>query len=183
MSCDSTGKQIATENLHNGSMAPNSWFDYQVGLGNQKLAAGKYTLKLHLTSGKRTWNFSGTFTLTRKQIAEHNSVIKSDEQPTYWWLWLILFLFLSLLLIIGAYLLGKRRSRDDDDDGIRRFTINKRYARVRLGGVGHARWQRQLTRLVIGLVGLSTLSIGVSAQAASAPQTPTSPQRQFWAST
>ncbi|MFD1454515.1 DUF916 and DUF3324 domain-containing protein [Levilactobacillus lanxiensis] len=113
---NSTGKQIATENLHNGSMAPNSWFDYQVGLGSKKLTAGKYTLKLHVTSGKRTWNFSGTFTLTRKQIAEHNSVIKSDEQPAYWWLWLLLFLFLSLLLIIGAYLLGKRRSRDDDDD-------------------------------------------------------------------
>jgi len=38
------------------------------------------------------------------------------------------------------------------------------------------RWQRQLTRLVIGLlIGLSTLGIGISAQAASAPQTPTSP--------
>ncbi|WP_125763709.1 Ig-like domain-containing protein [Levilactobacillus mulengensis] len=38
------------------------------------------------------------------------------------------------------------------------------------------RWQQQLIRLVIGLlIGLSTLGIGISAQAASAPQTPTSP--------
>lgn len=46
-----------------------------------------------------------------------------------------------------------------------------------MGVLDMRKWQRQLTRLVIGLlIGLSILNIGVSAEAAStAPQTPTSP--------
>jgi len=114
---NSTGKQIATQTLSNGSMAPNSWFNDNVNLGNNPLDAGKYTLKLHATSGKRVWNFSGSFVLTRRQSVEHNSLIKSDLQPTYWWIWwLILALLLALLLAIGAYWLGKRRARTTDDD-------------------------------------------------------------------
>ncbi|WP_125580067.1 DUF916 and DUF3324 domain-containing protein [Levilactobacillus cerevisiae] len=113
---NSTGKQIATKSLKNGSMAPNSWFNYSIPLGRKKLTAGKYTLKLDVTSGKRVWNFSGTFTLTRSQTAEHNSLIKSDKQPNYWWLWLLLFLLLAILLALAAYWLGTRRNRDDDED-------------------------------------------------------------------
>lgn len=112
-----TGKQVATQTLNNGSMAPNSWFDDNVNLGNTPLTAGKYTLKLHATSGKRVWNFSGTFALTRRQSVTHNSLIKSDKQPTYWWIWwLILALLLALILAFGAYWLGKQRARRPDDN-------------------------------------------------------------------
>lgn len=115
---NSTGKQIAAQTLHNGSMAPNSWFDYNVDLGSKPLAAGKYTLKLHATSGKRVWNFSGSFTLTRRQSAEHNSLIKSDRHQNLWWLWwlILLLILLALLLVLGAYWLGKRHADDDDED-------------------------------------------------------------------
>lgn len=111
----STGQQVASQTLRNGSMAPNSWFDDNISLGNNRLAAGKYLLKLHITSGKRTWNFSGAFTLTRQQSAQHNSLTHAAHQPNYWWLWL-LALLLALLLCFGAYWLGKRRRDDDADD-------------------------------------------------------------------
>ena len=111
-----TGKQVLTQSLKNGSMAPNSWFNFGIGLGKKRLAAGQYTLKLHATSGKRVWNFSRSFTLTAKTARTHNAVLHSDKTPNNWWIWLVILAILLILLLIGlAYWLGKRRSRDDDD--------------------------------------------------------------------
>ena len=110
-----TTKQVLTQSLKNGSMAPNSWFNLPIGLGKSRLAAGQYTLKLHVTSGKRVWNFSRPFTLTAKASRTHNALIHSDKTPTNWWIWIVLAILLILLLIGLAYWLGKRRSRDDED--------------------------------------------------------------------
>lgn len=104
-----TGKQVARQDLKNGSMAPNSWFNYGVPLGNKPLAAGQYTLNLHLTSGKRVRDFSHSFSLTKKEAREHNTMVR-PEHGVDWWFWLLLALLLALL-IFGAYWLGKRRSR------------------------------------------------------------------------
>ncbi|UIF29848.1 DUF916 and DUF3324 domain-containing protein [Levilactobacillus brevis] len=109
-----TGKQVLTQSWKNGSMAPNSWFNLPVGLGKSRIAAGQYTLKLHITSDKRVWNFSRPFTLTSKASETHNALIHSDKTPNNWWIWLLLALLLVLLLIGLAYWLGKRRSRDED---------------------------------------------------------------------
>lgn len=108
---DQTGKQVATQTLKAGSMAPNSWFNYGVALGSKTLAAGRYTLKLHLTSGKRTWNFNRAFRLSAQRTREHNTTVKAVKQPVNWWLWIILAILALLLLITGAYWLGKRRTR------------------------------------------------------------------------
>lgn len=111
-----TGKQVLTQSLKNGSMAPNSWFNFGVGLGKRPLAAGKYTLKLHLTSGKRVWNFSQPFTLSAKAARTHNAIIHSDKTPNNWWIWWLVLAVILVLLLLGlAYWLGKRRSREDDE--------------------------------------------------------------------
>lgn len=104
-----TGQQVARQDLKRGSMAPNSWFNYGVPLGNKPLTAGRYTLNLHLTSGKRVWDFTHSFSLTKNQAKAHNTIIR-PEGGIDWWFWLLLALLLALL-IFGAYWLGKRRSR------------------------------------------------------------------------
>jgi len=108
---DKTGQQVATQTAKNGSMAPNSWFNYGVKLGNKTLSAGQYTLKLHLTSGQRKWNFSQQFKLSPQRTREHNTATKAVKQPINWWLWIILALVVLLIVILSAYWLGKRRSQ------------------------------------------------------------------------
>lgn len=111
----SNGQQVLTNTLKNGSMAPNSWFNFEIGLGKKSLSAGQYVLKLHATSGKRVWNFSRDFSLSGKTIRTHNATIHS-KKPNYWWIWLLLAIVLVILLLLLAYWLGKRGSDDDDDD-------------------------------------------------------------------
>ncbi|MFC6289288.1 DUF916 and DUF3324 domain-containing protein [Levilactobacillus angrenensis] len=114
----STGQQVLTQSLKNGSMAPNSWFNFGIGLGKKPLTAGQYVLKLHATSGKRVWNFSRDFSLSGKTVRTHNAAIHS-KQPNYWWIWLLLAILLVILLLLLAYWLGKRGSdKDDADDDI-----------------------------------------------------------------
>lgn len=106
-----TNQRIATQVLRNGSMAPNSWFNLGVPLPNRDLPTGQYVLTLHVTSGRRTWQFRQPFELSRRAAQTRNVLIRSDKQGSHWWLWwLLLGLLLCLLLVIGAYWLGKRRS-------------------------------------------------------------------------
>ncbi|MFC6180121.1 DUF916 and DUF3324 domain-containing protein [Lactiplantibacillus daowaiensis] len=107
----STGRVITTQHLKQGSMAPNSWFNYGVKLGSKDLAAGTYSLDLHLTSGTRHWHFKQNFVLSAKRTREHNTTVKAVKQPVNWWLWLILALTLLSLLLVGTYWLGKQRSK------------------------------------------------------------------------
>lgn len=108
-----TGRVVATEQLKNGSVAPNSWFNYAVPLGTKTLAAGHYQLNLHLTSGKRQWRFKRQFTLSATRTREHNTATKAVHQPRQinWWLWGLLALIVILLLIGGSYWLGRRRNQ------------------------------------------------------------------------
>ncbi|TBX41823.1 DUF916 and DUF3324 domain-containing protein [Lactiplantibacillus paraplantarum] len=107
-----TGKTITTQQLKSGSMAPNSWFNYQVALGTKNLAAGKYQLKLHLTSGRRVWNFNRDFTLTAQRAEQHNRHLVGPRKIN-WWLWGTVALMILLALLIAAYWVGQRRSRKE----------------------------------------------------------------------
>lgn len=107
-----TRKTVATQRLKSGSMAPNSWFNYHVALGSDRLAAGNYQLKLHLTSGTRVWNFSHNFTLTAQRASQHNHRLVGPHKVN-WWLWGSLALVGLLALLMAAYWFGQRRSRKE----------------------------------------------------------------------
>ncbi|MFB9769413.1 DUF916 and DUF3324 domain-containing protein [Lactiplantibacillus modestisalitolerans] len=108
----STGKTIATQQLKNGSMAPNSWFNYQVNLGKRTLSAGDYLLKLHLTTGKRDWKFSEHFELSTQRAQQHNRKLKQPQsQP--WLLWITLAAVGVIGLLGAAYWIGRHRSREE----------------------------------------------------------------------
>jgi len=105
-----TGKIIATQELKSGSVAPNSWFNYQVALGTQHLATGQYRLSLHLTSGQRVWNFQRNFQLTARHAQQHNQHLVGPRRIN-WWLWAAVALVILMALLVTAYWFGQRRSR------------------------------------------------------------------------
>ncbi|MGX7418662.1 DUF916 and DUF3324 domain-containing protein [Carnobacterium gallinarum] len=56
------------------SMAPNSNFDFPISWDNQKLEAGKYTLKLDVSTSDGNWNFIKDFEI---KLAESNKLNKA----------------------------------------------------------------------------------------------------------
>ncbi|WP_270223995.1 WxL protein host-binding domain-containing protein [Lactiplantibacillus pentosus] len=83
-----------------------------MALGSDRLAAGNYQLKLHLTSGTRVWNFSHNFTLTAQRASQHNHRLVGPHKVN-WWLWGSLALVGLLALLMAAYWFGQRRSRKE----------------------------------------------------------------------
>lgn len=106
------GKAVATQTLKQGSMAPNSWFNYGVSLGSRTLTAGKYTLTLKLSSGQRHWRVQRAFTLSPQRTQQHNHRIKASR-PVNWWLWGTLAVIAILIGLIAAYWSGRRRTKKE----------------------------------------------------------------------
>lgn len=104
-----TGKTIATQTLKSGSMAPNSWFNYPIELGSARLAAGKYLLKLQLTSGKREWHLSREFNLTAQRARQQNHQLRR-RTVRQWWPWLVAVI-VGIGGLGGAYWFGRRRGK------------------------------------------------------------------------
>jgi len=102
------GHEVAAQTLKNRSMAPNSWFDSEIGLGDKPLPAGRYTLKLKLASGDRHWNFTEPVNLSKAHAQEHNNSTKTATGKQQLWLWFAGGGLLILLIIVGAYVLGRR---------------------------------------------------------------------------
>ncbi|ETY73913.1 cell surface protein [Lactiplantibacillus fabifermentans T30PCM01] len=108
-----TGKTVTTQTLKSGSVAPNSWFNYGISLGDHNLSAGRYTLKMQLTSGQRHWHFTRQFTLTAPKAQQHNQQLPKHHAGTNWWLWGSLAAILVIAISGGAYWLGRRRTRQE----------------------------------------------------------------------
>lgn len=104
-----TGKIVATQTTDQLAMAPNSWFNHPITLGKQNLAAGHYTLKLDLTSGKRDWHFEAPFQLSKQQVKQHNISLKKASPARPWGRWLLIS-GTTVSLLIGAYWLGRRQA-------------------------------------------------------------------------
>lgn len=102
------GREVAAQTQKNRSMAPNSWFDLEMGLGDKPLPAGRYTLKLKLASGDRHWNFTQPVSLSKAHAQEHNNSTKPATGRQQSWLWFAGGGLLILLIIVGAYVLGRK---------------------------------------------------------------------------
>ena len=105
-----TGHEIVSQTLKNRAMAPNSWFNFEIGLGDKPLAPGKYTLKMQLASGDRHWRFAQDFTLSKARAQEHNTHTKPGKgTATTEWYWFALASGLAVAIGGLAYWLGRRQ--------------------------------------------------------------------------
>lgn len=112
------GKKILYEaKLKNGSMAPNSFFDFTIATEDRAIPAGNYTLHMTVKATGKTWRFTRNFTVTR---AESTKLAKKigQKSPIPWWVWVVGAVFVILLLLIIWLLLRLRREkkkRGEDD--------------------------------------------------------------------
>ena len=60
---------------NNMEMAPNSTFEFAITMGNQRLVAGDYTLKIKVSDAKEnSWNLSKDFSVSKKEAENINRI-------------------------------------------------------------------------------------------------------------
>ncbi|MCM0583381.1 DUF916 and DUF3324 domain-containing protein [Weissella diestrammenae] len=109
-------KRLYEKQAKDLAMAPQSTFNYAIDTKNVVPAKGTYTLHVKMVSGKKTFNLARNFTIdgtTRQKISKR---LANSESIPYIWLWGLLAVILIVLIALGAYLLGRRRSVEKDDE-------------------------------------------------------------------
>lgn len=107
-------KKMLVTNKENMSMAPNSNFNFALGDGNQRLAAGRYTLHLTATADQGKWQFTKNFTITDKEAKHLNdTAVNQPKQTNYFWWFVALAVVIIALLGAVIWLLLKNRRRQD----------------------------------------------------------------------
>ena len=105
-------KVILKDEKTNLQIAPNSIFQYPLYYNGQKMKAGRYTIKITLTSKEKTWHLEQTVKISQKkaQTLNRTDVTPKEEKASNWLIWLLVGIVAILLLII-AYLIWKQRRR------------------------------------------------------------------------
>ncbi|MFC6181038.1 DUF916 and DUF3324 domain-containing protein [Lactiplantibacillus daowaiensis] len=107
---DATGQlQFKTVRKDLG-MAPNSNFTYLINTKNQRLAAGKYRVRVVATAHQQRWVFTRYFTVTKSQANKVNQQVPRDWH-WLWWFLIIVVILLIILLIWLAYRYGQRKGQ------------------------------------------------------------------------
>lgn len=100
-------KIVIRQKLDNRSIAPNSSFNYQLPLKNQKLKPGKYILDLKFISKKpdQIWHWKRSFVITSKNVQD-----VTIQHNNHLWIW-ILFIALVLVIVLALYLWWRKWRR------------------------------------------------------------------------
>lgn len=98
---------LVHKKVNNYQVAPNSSFDYLVSDSSNQLGAGKYTLDMHLQSGKRKWHLVKDFVITSKQGAPLT-------KQTGWlgismMLWIVVIILILIIASLVAVIMWQRK--------------------------------------------------------------------------
>lgn len=106
-------KAIAKTKRSGLNFAPNSTFNYAVGMGGTRVQPGAYTLKAIVTQGGvRTWHLTKNFNITGEEANKMNAVGKKKNGGSLWIFILlgILFLILIVSVVVLTYFFSKRKA-------------------------------------------------------------------------
>lgn len=100
-------KTLVHKSVNNYQVAPNSSFDYLVSDSSNQLGAGKYTLDMHLQSGKRKWHLVKDFVIISKQGAPLT-------KQTGWlgismMLWIVVIILILIIASLVAVIMWQRK--------------------------------------------------------------------------
>lgn len=111
----------STEVLHETKkekqeMAPNSNYDFAIDWDDEAIEAGDYHLSLVAQSGKKEWKFEEDFTIVDQEAEKLNEQAVGLTKPDYTWLYILIAILLMLILVILAFILGRRKRKQDEVD-------------------------------------------------------------------
>ncbi|MGX7417561.1 DUF916 and DUF3324 domain-containing protein [Carnobacterium gallinarum] len=128
-------KEVLYETTKNGlRMAPNSNFDFGIGMGNKAYKAGSYkvTIAAKSDSPEKEWNFEKEFTIDSETAKKLNDKAAELEAPDYTMYWIIGGVSLGALLIVVIVTLviykKKKKAREKEERRKRLMRKKKRQA-------------------------------------------------------
>lgn len=99
---------LVHKKVNNYQVAPNSSFDYLVSDSSNQLGAGKYTLDMHLQSGKRKWHLVKDFVITSKQGAPLTK--KTGWLGISMMLWIVVIILILIIASLVAVICGREKN-------------------------------------------------------------------------
>ena len=109
---DSNGKEVLSDEKDSLQIAPDSIFDFPVYYNGKEMKAGKYQMKLTISSGDQNWELKKAFTITQKKAKKLNKTDVSPKEETNNNQWVIIGLMgavIVLLLVLIVFILRKKR--------------------------------------------------------------------------
>ncbi|VDG23805.1 DUF916 and DUF3324 domain-containing protein [Lactiplantibacillus mudanjiangensis] len=112
-----SGKVVKNVKQSNVKLAPNTVYKYPMLLGNTKLQAGKYHLRMVVKNTAHRWVFDKDFTITTKEAKQYNGTSVDNNGINIWWLIGLgaLAMLILILLILWLIFFIRRRRRNQDD--------------------------------------------------------------------
>lgn len=100
-------KTLVHKSVNNYQVAPNSSFNFLASDSSNQLGAGKYTIDMHLQSGKRKWHLVKDFVITSKQG-------EPLTKQTGWlgismMLWIVVIILILIIASLVAVIMWQRK--------------------------------------------------------------------------
>lgn len=103
-------KVLYRQKLADGSMAPTSYFNYTMNVGQKLTKPGHYVAHITIKARGKTWHFNRPFTISAVNATKQ--VTHVNRWGAVWWLWALIILV--IVAIVGGffYWLGARKQRN-----------------------------------------------------------------------
>lgn len=102
-------KTIVKNKKEKLAIAPSSRFPYMISMDENEFSAGKYTVKMTITSGNQKWTGSPSFTINQKKATDYNDKdVTIEKRETNPWL-LIGGIIIVLLIAIVVFMYMRYR--------------------------------------------------------------------------
>lgn len=106
----SDNKVLKQQTEKNGSMAPNSRFEYAVDWGLESIPAGTYIAKVTIENSFSKWNLEKEFTITEEKAKQMNTdTVVKLTLPT--WIYVVTVISALLTGALSFYLIKRRSSK------------------------------------------------------------------------
>lgn len=111
---------------NNMEIAPYSTFDFAIGLENQRLISGDYTLEMTVTDAKSNkWEFVEDFSVSKQEADNINSItVDKEKESKSYTLWIVIGI-LVLVVVLLLILFIVKRKKDEEKNAKQRKVVTK----------------------------------------------------------
>jgi hypothetical protein len=109
---NAAGKKVATTKLTDAEMAPGAAMTHNIPVKTEKMKPGKYTVNTTVSSGKKSYDLTDTFTIkanTVKKVAEDTNQLAPVDNSK--WIWIIVSLSALIIMLITALIMVTRKKK------------------------------------------------------------------------